>query len=235
MKILNIIFPPQCLNCDALVPTHGTLCNGCWQQLHFITEPCCARCGLPFEYEIGEGAECAACIEDAPIYDRARSVLVFDEVSKALVHKLKFQDDTYLARIFAKWMVKQANVLFTDAEIIVPVPLNRWRLASRRYNQSALLAKHIAKLSDKPYMPEWIIRTRRTQPQTGLNKSEREENVRGAFVVPEAAEPALKNASILLVDDVMTTGATIEACAKTLLKGGAKSVNVLTLSRVVRH
>lgn len=234
-QALNLIFPPQCLNCDTLVPTHGTLCNGCWQQLHFITDPMCACCGLPFEYAIGEGALCAACIEEMPLFEKSRSILVFDETSKTLIHKLKFEDETYLSHIFAEWMSRQAQALIAPVDAIVPVPLNRWRLAARRYNQSALLAAGLARRAGKLFAPDWLVRRRRTQPQTGFSRNEREENVRGAFEVPETCRPELEGKQILLVDDVMTTGATIAACTKTLLKAGVKQVRVLTLARVIRH
>ncbi len=216
------------------MPTHGTLCHGCWQTLHFITPPMCACCGVPFEYEIGDAALCAACISEAPPYRKARSVLVFDEASKPLIHKLKFQDDTYLAEIFATWMHPYAEASSSEVDMVVPVPLNRWRLLSRRYNQSALLAQRCAQKSQIPFMPQVLVRTRRTQPQTGLSKKERDENVRGAFQVPAPMRAMVENARILLVDDVMTTGATIHACTNTLLKAGAAQVDVLTLSRVVR-
>jgi ComF family protein len=194
----------------------------------------CTCCGAPFEYEIGEGAWCAACIDEAPIYRKARSILVFDEASKPLIHKLKFQDDTYLADIFAVWMHQYAELSWSEVDIVVPVPLNRWRLLFRRYNQSALLAQRCAQKANLVFKPELLVRTRRTQPQTGLTKKERDENVRGAFRVPDSMHMLVENMRILLVDDVMTTGATIHACTKTLLNAGAKHVDVLTLSRVVR-
>jgi len=232
--LLNLIFPPQCLVCSTLVPTHGTLCLSCWQQVKFISPPFCACCGLPFEFTIGEGALCGECIEQHPLFSRARAAFAYDDASKALVLKLKYADQTYLARIYAVWLAKAGAELIAASDVIVPVPLHYFRLVGRRYNQSALLAQALSKQCKLPVIVQSLKRTRHTPPQTGLTRRERLENVHGAFSVPEKYKSIIKGKRILLVDDVYTTGATLKACTKALMKAGATAVDVLTLSRAVR-
>jgi ComF family protein len=229
--LLNLLFPPQCLVCDTLVADHGTLCLSCWQQVHFITEPFCACCGLPFEYSLGENALCGECLREHPPYSRARACVRYDEHSKRLVLSLKYHDQAYLARIFGGWLAKAGGELIRTSDIIIPVPLHYWRFVSRRYNQSALLAQALAKECGLACLPDGLVRTRRTLSQTGLTRSQRENNVRGAFVAHSKHAGAIKGKSVLLIDDVFTTGATIDACTRALIKAGANTVNVLTLAR----
>ena len=230
--LLNALFPPQCLCCGVLLHQHGALCNDCWQSLHFITAPMCHSCGHPFEYDLGEEALCGECIRERPVYDSAYSVLVYDDTSKALMHKLKFEDQGHLAPIFADWLHTHMQHL-SSPDIVIPVPLSRKRLFARRYNQSALVAKELAKRLNITYDPQLLLRTKHTKPQTGLTRPQRQENVAGAFRVAMPHGEIITNKSILMIDDVMTTGATIEACTKTLKKAGAGQVHVLTLARVV--
>ncbi len=229
--LLNLLFPPQCPICDTLVSDHGALCLACWQQVHFITEPFCACCGLPFEYSLGENALCGECLRERPPFSRARACVRYDEHSKRLVLSLKYHDQAYLARIFGSWLAKAGGELIRASDIIIPVPLHYWRFVSRRYNQSALLAQALAKTCGLPHLPDGLLRTRKTLSQTGLSRAQRENNVRGAFAANPKHLATLKGKSVLLMDDVFTTGATIEACTKALLKAGASSVNVLTLAR----
>lgn len=231
---LDIFFPPQCLCCDAIVPRHGALCLNCWQSVHFITEPFCACCGLPFEFTLGEGALCGECLRERPAFSRARAAFRYDDASKALIVKLKYQDQLYLASIFAAWLAKAGAELIAASDLIVPVPLHYWRFVKRRYNQSALLARVLGKHIGLAVIPDALIRTRATPPQTGLSQAERRNNVKGAFAVNPKHLSALKGKNVLLVDDVFTTGSTIEQCSKALLKAGASTVNILTLARTVR-
>lgn len=198
-----------------------------------MTPPECSRCGMPFEYDMGEDAHCGECIRQLPLYDSAKTVLVFDDTSKLLVHKLKFEDETYLATIFSAWLVAKLGDM-PPLDMVIPVPLSRKRLFTRRYNQSALLAREVAKKLAIPYQPSHLIRRYHTPPQTGLNRAQRQENVSGAFIVPDQERYNIEGKSILLIDDVMTTGATINACSKALRKAKAAQVHVLTLTRVVR-
>lgn len=228
---LDFFFPPQCLVCQALVPTHGTLCLSCWKNVPFIAEPMCHCCGLPFEYSLGDGALCGECLKEAPPYAKARAVFVYGDTSKELVHKLKYNDQLHLASVYGVWLAKAAGGMVKNCDAIVPVPLSWRRFVRRRYNQAALLADALSKKTGLPVLPDALSRKRHTPPQTGLSRSEREKNVRGAFQINPKYKKSIEGKSILLVDDVMTTGATLSACARTLLKAGAKEVNVLTLAR----
>lgn len=230
-RALDIIFPPQCLVCEMLVPSHGTLCLSCWQKVPFIADPMCAACGLPFEFSIGDGALCGDCLQERPPYSRARSVFVYDEHSKSLVTGLKFHDQLHLASVYDGWLAKTGTELIHASDVIVPVPLSYRRFVGRRYNQAALLAQSLGKKTHLPVIPDALTRTRHTPPQTGLSRRQREDNVKGAFTINPRHAATIKGKSILLIDDVMTTGATLSACANVLLKNNAAAVNVLTLSR----
>ncbi|MDX2112917.1 MAG: ComF family protein [Alphaproteobacteria bacterium] len=173
----------------------------------------------------------ASACASAPPFSRARACVRYDEHSKRLVLLLKYHDQAYLARIFGSWLAKAGGELIRASDMIIPVPLHYWRFVSRRYNQSALLAAALAKTCGLPHLPDGLTRTRKTLPQTGLSRSQRENNVRGAFAANPKHLATLKGKSVLLMDDVFTTGATIEACTKALLKAGSSTVNVLTLAR----
>ncbi len=230
-RALDFIFPPQCLTCDALVPTHGALCLPCWQGIKFISEPMCHACGHPFEFAIGEQALCGECLKELPPYTRARSVFVYDEHSKGLVTKLKFSDQLHLATVLGPWLAKTGRDMLAESHLIVPVPLSYRRFVSRRYNQAALLARALAQKTHLPVIPDALQRKKHTLPQTGLSRRQRAENVQGAFAVNPRHKSELKGKNILLIDDVHTTGSTVAACTKQLLKAGAMKVNVLTLAR----
>jgi len=229
--LLDLIFPPQCLNCAARVGTHGALCLTCWQQIRFITDPYCQCCGHPFDFALGNDALCGGCMRERPLFGRARAVFRYDEHSRALVTKLKYADQTQLATIYGAWLARFGKELVEASDLIVPVPLHYWRFIGRRYNQSALLASALRKHTALPMLPDALKRTRPTPPQTGLTWHQRRDNVKGAFAVHPRHVSALKGKTILLIDDVMTTSATLTHCTKTLLDGGAMQVNVLTLAR----
>jgi len=229
--ILNLLFPPQCLICNGSVAANGTLCLPCWQQVRFITDPMCACCGAPFDYALGPEAICGECMREHPVYARGRAVFRYDEHSRALVTKLKYADQAQLAAIYGKWLANFGKTLATASDVIVPVPLHYWRFLGRRYNQSALLAYAMAKQCGLPVLPDGLKRTRKTLPQPGLTRKQRQDNVRGAFAVSQKHIAKIKGKSVLLIDDVMTTSATIDQCSKVLLKAGAAQVYVLTLAR----
>ena len=232
--LLTAILPPRCLKCGTVVDSAGALCPACWTKLSFIDPPHCACCGFPFEFHQGEGALCGACMREAPAFARARSVLRYDEDSKELVLRFKHADRTESAPAFAVWLRRVGGELIADADLLVPVPLHWTRLLARRYNQAALLTRGLAKLTGKPAVQDLLIRRRRTPSQGGLGAIGRESNVSGAFRVNPRHAPRIKGRRILLVDDVYTTGATVSACTRTLRRGGAASVDVLTLARVER-
>jgi ComF family protein len=233
VSLVDFFFPPQCLSCNSVVPAQGALCLPCWQLVQFITDPYCQCCGQPFDFAIGDQALCGACLRERPLFSRARAVFRYDEHSRALVTKLKYADQTQLASIYGAWLSRFGKELVAASEVIVPVPLHYWRFIGRRYNQSALLAHGLHKKSGLPFIPDGLKRIRATEPQPGLTHRQRHDNVKGAFSAHPKRTAALKGRSVLLVDDVMTTGATLSECAKALLKAGAAQVNVLTLARKV--
>lgn len=233
--LLDAVLPPQCLACDALVATPGSLCGACWAEAKFIAAPQCAVCGVPFAFEMGPEALCGACSRARPDYDRARAVLRYDDLGRRLVVAFKHGDRTHGAPTFGRWLARAGADLLADADWVAPVPLHRWRLLRRRFNQSAMLALALCRASDggaERFAPELLQRRRRTPSQAGLNAAQRQRNVRNAFFVTPRAAAALAGRRVLLVDDVLTTGATVSECARVLRRAGASAVDVLTLARV---
>jgi ComF family protein len=232
--LLDAVLPPRCLKCGEIVADPGSLCGQCWPTLRLLSTPCCACCGLPFEFEMGEGSLCAACTADRPLYDRARAALTYDDASRDLILRFKHADRIDGAATFAGWMARAGVELVASADLIAPVPLHRWRLVRRRYNQAAILANAIGGLRGKPVVPDLLVRRRATPSQGHLGRSQRHRNVAGAFALHPGRGQVARGARILLVDDVLTTGATADACARTLRNAGAKAVDLLVLARVVR-
>ena len=231
-RALDTLLPPQCLGCRALVDEPGTLCSVCWGEITFLGPPQCHVCGLPFEYDLGEGALCGACARRAPVYRRARSALAYDQASRGLVIAFKHADRTDAAPAYGRWLARAGRGLIAESDLIAPVPLHWTRLFARRYNQAALLAQVLGRLSGLPVATDLLVRRRRTPSQGGLSPYRRRRNVQGAFAVDPKRR--LEGRRVLLVDDVFTTGATAAACCRALLKAGAGSVDVLTLARVQR-
>lgn len=231
---LNTLLPPQCLACGTIVDDVGVLCPSCWDEVDFAGPPYCDICGLTFEFDPGEGAMCGACARELPVFQRARTVMAYGKVSRRLVIAFKHGDGTEAAPAFGRWLVRAGGDVIADASLVAPVPLHWTRLFARRYNQAAMLAAEIARLSGVSVEQELLVRRRRTRTQGGLGPAERRRNLKGAFAVKPALIHTLKGRRILLVDDVMTTGATVSACAKALLAAGAGAVDVLTLARVMR-
>lgn len=233
-QVLDLLLPPQCLICRLPIDRQGALCAPCWEKIDFLGAPCCDICGHPFEFDVAEETLCGPCLARRPVYGRARAVLRYADASKDLVLGFKYGDQTYGAPAFGRWLVRAGRELLGDADLLVPVPLHWTRLFQRRFNQSALLAHAIAGLSDVSLGVDLLVRLRRTPPQGRLGRLARRGNVQGAFALRPGREESIAGQKILLIDDVMTTGATIEACAKTLLDAGAARVDVLTLARVIR-
>ena len=238
-RVLDVLLPPQCLACGTLVEASGVeapgaLCADCWPRLAFIAGPHCARCGLPFEYAVGDGAVCGSCHRTPPAFERARAVLAYDDASRPLVLAFKHGDRTDTAPTLARWMARAGAALLAEADCVAPVPLHWTRLAARRFNQAALLSRALARQAGPTHLPDLLERRRRTPSQGGLGRRQRRENLRGAFRVRPRMRRRVAGARVLLVDDVLTTGATAEACARVLRRAGAASVDVLTLARVVR-
>jgi len=231
---LDVVLPPRCLSCGSVVAGDGALCPPCWGQLAFISAPHCVRCGLPFAFEVAPEALCGECVRSEPVFGRARAALHYDGSSRPLILAFKHGDGTHAAPALGRWMARAAGELVRDADLIVPVPLHRWRLFRRRYNQSALLAGAMARQTNRSAAADILVRRRATPSQGGLSRTGRVANVRGAFAIAGSHREALRGSTVLLVDDVMTTGATISECARILRRAGAAQVDVVTLARVVR-
>lgn len=231
---LNAVLPPRCLACGATVAETGALCGPCWEGVQFLAPPMCGQCGYPFELDPKGHSLCGACLARAPAYDRARAVMAYDAGSRPLLLAFKHADRTEAAPALAKWLARAGADLLADAEAVVPVPLHNRRLFRRRYNQAALLAHALGRTGDVPVLPQLLRRVRNTPSQGRLSASGRKRNVAGVFKVTPHQLERVAGKRILLVDDVLTTGATVEACARVLKRAGAKGVDVLTVARVVR-
>ena len=229
---LDAAFPERCFSCGAIVDNAGALCVDCWPKFTFIGSPMCALCGYPFPHAVSPGAICAACTKRRPAFDAARAALVYDDTSREIILRFKHADRTRYANAFGAWISRAGAELVPLADVVVPVPLHPRRLIGRRYNQSLLLARAVARLGRLPVIPDALRRLRNTPSQGSLSRGARHRNVQGAFSLRGRAEVVGK--SILLIDDVYTTGATVEACTHALKKGGAARVYVLTLARVIR-
>jgi ComF family protein len=229
---LDIALPTLCVACREPVDGEG-VCAACWSKLSFIAPPYCERLGIPFVYDPGPGILSMQAIADPPAYQRARAAVRYDDVARTLVHALKFQDRIDLAPAMGRWMARAGQTLLDDADLLVPVPLHWRRGFSRRYNQSGALARAIGKQSGVPVAIEALRRIRPTAHQIGLSRAERAANVQGAFQVPPAKRGEVHGRRLVLVDDVLTSGATVDACARALLRAKAASVDVLVFARVV--
>lgn len=229
---VDLVLPPRCPVSLEVVDRQGMIAPEAWARLHFITSPLCRTCGIPLEVDVGKEADCGGCITENTIYDKARSALVYDENSRGVILGFKHGDQTHAVVSFIPWLKQAGAELIAQSDLIVPVPLHRWRLLHRRFNQSALMASALAKICGKKAGIQTLIRTRATPTQGYLRAGERARNVKAAFALHPAADVREKN--ILLIDDVYTTGATVSECAKALKEGGAATVNILTLARVVK-
>ncbi|MEO0412703.1 MAG: ComF family protein [Pseudomonadota bacterium] len=229
---LDFVLPPRCASCGALTERQVGLCAQCWPDLTFITQPFCDRCGTPFEFDIPGTSLCAACLRRPPAYDKAFSPLVYEAMARSLILQFKHGDRLGHARLLGTLMAGQIMQFGLENPLIVPIPLHRRRLMRRRFNQSALLARVISKQIEAQLDLFTLVRVRATPMQQGLNSNQRRENVRAAFGLRRGREGFVKGRNIILVDDVLTTGATAEACCKPLRKAGAARICVLTAARV---
>jgi len=231
--LFDLALPPLCAGCRAPLGDGEGLCAACWSTLSFIAPPFCPRLGIPFVYDPGPGVLSAAAIAAPPAYQRARAAVRYDGVARDLVQALKYSDRLDLAPMMGRWMAHAGGELLADADALVPVPLHWRRQWARRANQSAALAVAIGRPSGVGVVTGALQRARATPQQVGLSKTERAVNVQGAFRVAPGRRAEIAGRRLVLVDDVLTSGATVEACAKALLRAGAARIDVLVFARVV--
>jgi ComF family protein len=233
-KALDLLLPPSCVACDQPVVAPGQLCADCYRRTGFITEPCCRRCGVPFGYPSQGGLDqlCPACRTIEPAFDRARAAFLYDRQARRLILPFKYADRTEIAVALAPHMARAGAALLAEADLLVPVPLHPSRLFRRRYNQAALLARALARIARKSALPDALVRIRATNPLADLSAVQRQQEVAGVFAVRHSRAQRIEGQRILLVDDVMTSGATVGGCALALRAAGAIGVDVLTAARV---
>ena len=232
---LDLLLPPRAL--DERAPgAHAVQWRGltpdAWARIAFIEAPFCDGCGLPFDYDLGALARCAQCLDAPPAFDRARAACLYDNHSRDLILKLKHADRTDLSGLFARWVARAAADLLPAIDGVAPVPLHPWRLLKRRYNQAAEIARPLARTAGVAYLPDALVRRRGTPSQAGKSADGRRLNVEGVFDVAPAWRDRVRGRRLLLVDDVLTTGATAESCARALKAAGAASVDVAVVARV---
>jgi ComF family protein len=229
---LDVALPALCVACREPVDGEG-VCAACWAKLSFIEPPYCPRLGIPFVYDPGPDMLSMEAIASPPAYSRARAAVRYDEVARTLVHALKYQDRTDLAPAMGRWMARAGHELLAGADMLIPVPLHWRRAWSRRFNQSGALAHAIERQSGIKLRGDLLQRVRATEQQVGLSRAQRASNVQGAFQLSTEAKSQVQRRRIVLVDDVLTTGATLDACARALLRAKASQVDVLVFARVV--
>ena len=229
----DLILPPMAHDSREATAAAG-LSADAWSKVIFLEAPVCDGCGAAFEFDGGDFASphCAACLARPYRFARARAACVYDDASRGLILKYKHGDQQQFADLFSRWLTRAAADLIEEADVVIPVPLHRMRLLSRRFNQAAEIARPLARRAGLDYLPDALIRTERTDSQGGKSARGRRLNVKKAFAVTEAGRRRIKGRRILLVDDVLTTGATAEACAKALLEAGARHVDLAVIARV---
>ena len=229
-----MLLPPTCAGCGEVQEDAHTLCGDCWGGLTFLSQPCCDVCGHPFAYAVPGRALCGACMRDRPPYAQARAALLYNDASKAFILSFKHADKTDMAALLAKWLAQAGTAFLKDSDVLVPVPLHWTRLFSRRFNQAALLALALGRMTDTSVAVDALVRHKKTPSQGHLGVRARIRNVQGAFRVPPKRRAQVRGKRVVLVDDVYTTGATVRAVTKVLLRAGAVRVDVVTLARVVK-
>ena len=230
--ILDFALPPRCPGCGAVTDEPHRFCLACLSVLTFLGDPCCARCALPFAYGAGDEALCGGCLAEPPAYDRLRAAVAYGDISRGVALKLKYGGRPGIAETMARFMARHLDP--ADAPLLAPVPLHRWRIWRRGYNQAALIASALAKRAGLEARLDLLERPKATPVLRAMNPRQRKEAVRGAFRVNPRHKAALKGKAVILVDDVYTSGATAQACARILRRGGAARIDVLCWARVVR-
>ncbi len=227
--LLDLVLPPRCPGCGTIVETLHSFCVPCWTALDFLGERGCTTCGIPLEAT--DSGTCAGCLARPPRIARTRAAVAYGDIPRTLAIRLKYGRKVALAKAMARYMGPLLGNLPADA-MLVPVPLHRGRLAVRGFNQSLLIAREIGRMRGVTVAPRLLRRTRSTPPLKGMSFSQRRRTVAGAFALRDKADVAGR--TIVLVDDVLTTGSTANACARTLQRGGAARIELLCWARVVR-
>ena len=224
--VIDYVLPPRCPGCGAIVEADHRFCVSCWRQLEFLTGEGCARCSIPLG--VNDGLSCGRCLANPPAFDGVVAAVAYGEIARRVALRLKYSRRPGLARTIA--VAITPRLALDEQAVVVPVPLHRWRLWSRGFNQSHAIGTAIARHFGRTSRPDILVRTRATPPLRGMNPSERRRTVRGAFAVSEK----LDGQTVYLIDDVFTTGATADACARVLKRAGASRVIVICWARVIR-
>ena len=236
--VLDFALPPRCAGCGAITTEPHRFCFACWSRLVFLGEPCCAVCALPFEFSQGADARCGGCLAGPPAFERMRAAVVYGEIPRTVALKLKYGGRPGVAETMAGLMQRHLpgeRGEGADAPILVPVPLHRWRIWKRGYNQAALIASALSRRSGLAARLDLLERPKATPPLKAMNPKQRRETVRGAFRVAERHRETVRGRAFVLIDDVFTSGATVDACARVLKRTGAARVEVLCWARVVKN
>lgn len=231
-QAIDTLLPPRCAVSGDIVAVQGMTAPHIWRGLDFITSPFCPSCGVPFDYEVEDKTLCASCITLPPPYTTARAGLVYNEGSRDLILGFKHADKTFAVKTFTPILQRVGADMLAEADALVPVPLHYWRMVKRRYNQAALIAEDLGKTANVPVLKHVLTRAKATKVQGFLNPDERLKNIRNAFAIAPRYKQAITGKTLVIIDDVYTTGVTAKECARILLKNGAKSVHILTIARV---
>lgn len=232
-RLVDSVLPPRCVVSGEIVERQGMVAPQIWAELDFVSAPCCACCGFPFEFEVEDKTQCTACLAHKPPFETARAALKYNEASRSIVLGFKHADKTFAVKAFTPWLKRAGAHMLAEADFLLPVPLHPFRLLARRYNQAALMAFELGKATGVPCLPDALLRTRATHSQGHLSAKERHRNVRRAFAVNPRHKNMLQGKTVILIDDVYTTGSTVRECSKSLLRAGVGRVHILTLARVV--
>lgn len=233
-SVLRALYPPQCVSCGALVEEAGALCGTCWQATPFLGGAVCDCCGAPMVGAVAEGDLCDQCLTLARPWSRGRAAMAYRDNGRRLVLALKHGDRLDLVAPAARWMARAGAPILREGMLAVPVPAHRWRLLRRRYNQAAALAQALARVTGMIHVPDALVRVRRTKVQDGMGQEARFVNLSGAIRPHPRAGRRLAGADVMIVDDVMTSGATLAAAAEAARAAGAREVCVLVLARVAK-